>query len=114
MRLIDADLEIEKINSEIERMEEKIKVWKERESLNDAGMYDVGMEIASLRKNITNCKMEIAMLSSYSTAFDVDKVVEELKTKKTRTAALQKASEYFEGETDAFEVAIKIVKDGES
>lgn len=48
------------------------------------------------------------------TAFDVDKVVEQLKTKKTRTAALQKASEYFEGETDAFEVAIKIVKDGES
>lgn len=78
MRLIDADLEIEKINSEIERMEEKIKVWKERESLNDAGMYDVGMEIASLRKNITNCKMEIAMLSSYSTAFDVDKVIEQL------------------------------------
>ena len=48
------------------------------------------------------------------TAFDLDKVVEQLKTKKTRTAALQKASEYFEGETDAFEVAIKIVKDGES
>lgn len=48
------------------------------------------------------------------TAFDVDKVVEQLKTKKARTAALQKASEYFEGETDAFEVAIKIVKDGES
>lgn len=48
------------------------------------------------------------------TAFDADKVVEQLKTKKTRTAALQKASEYFEGETDAFEVAIKIVKDGES
>ena len=46
------------------------------------------------------------------TVFDVDKVVEQLKTKKTRTAALQKASEYFEGETDAFEVAIKIVKGG--
>ena len=48
------------------------------------------------------------------TAYDPDKVVEQLKTKKARTAALQKASEYFEGETDAFEVAIKIVKDGES
>lgn len=78
MRLIDADSEIEKINSEIERIEEKIKVWKERESLNDAGMYDVGMKIASLRKNITNCKMEIAMLRSYSTAFDVDEVVQQL------------------------------------
>ncbi len=46
------------------------------------------------------------------TAFDVDEVVQQLETRKTRTAALQKASEYFEGETDAFEVAIKIVKDG--
>lgn len=56
----------------------------------------------------------ILSVEESKTAFDVDKVVEQLKTKKTRTAALQKASEYFEGETDAFEVAIKIVKDGES
>ena len=48
------------------------------------------------------------------TAFDVDKVVEQLETRKTRAAALQKEniSEYFEGETDAFEFAIKIVKGG--
>lgn len=56
----------------------------------------------------------ILSIEESKTAFDVDKVVEQLKTKKARTAALQKASEYFEGETDAFEVAIKIVKDGES
>lgn len=55
-----------------------------------------------------------AVIDEQPTAFDVDKVVEQLETRKTRTAALQKASEYFEGETDAFEVAIKIVKDGES
>lgn len=55
-----------------------------------------------------------AVIDEQPTVFDVDKIVEQLKTKKTRTAALQKASEYFEGETDAFEVAIKIVKDGES
>lgn len=54
------------------------------------------------------------IIDEQPTAFDVEKVVEQLKTKKARTAALQKASEYFEGETDAFEVAIKIVKDGES
>lgn len=48
------------------------------------------------------------------TAFDVDKVVEQLETRKTRATALQKEniSEYFEGETDAFEFAIKIVKGG--
>lgn len=56
----------------------------------------------------------ILSVEESKTAFDVDKVVEQLKTKKARTAALQKASEYFEGETDAFEVAIKIVKNGES
>ena len=56
----------------------------------------------------------ILSVEESKTAFDVDKVVEQLTTKKARTAALQKASEYFEGETDAFEVAIKIVKDGES
>lgn len=63
------------------------------------------------------CKLQYTLLGIVDvqpTAFDADKVVEQLKTKKTRTAALQKASEYFEGETDAFEVAIKIVKDGES
>lgn len=55
-----------------------------------------------------------AVIDKQPTAFDLDKVVEQLETRKTRAAALQKkyASEYFEGETDAFEFAIKIVKDG--
>lgn len=98
-----------KINSEIERMEEKIKVWKERESLNDAGMYDVGMEIASLRKNITNCKMEIAMLSSYSTAFDVDKVVEQLENRSALARPVGWSKAY---EIIMLKDAIEIVKGG--
>ena len=53
-----------------------------------------------------------AVIDEQPTVFDVDKVVEQLEARKTRAAALQKASEYFEGETDAFEVAIKIVKGG--
>lgn len=55
-----------------------------------------------------------AVIDEQPTAFDVDKVVEQLETRKTRAAALQKkyTSEYFEGETDAFEFAIKIVKGG--
>ena len=54
------------------------------------------------------------LIDNQPTAFEVDKVVEQLETRKTRAAALQKkyASEYFEGETDAFEFAIKIVKEG--
>jgi len=64
--------------------------------------------------SLGNSDMDFAIgaVIEQPTAFDLDKVVEQLKTKKTRTAALQKASEYFEGETDAFEVAIKIVKGG--
>lgn len=84
-RLIDADDLIE-----------YIKIW------------EIGNSISSDQKEFIDC------VNRQPTVFDVDKVVEQLKTKKTRTAALQKASEYFEGETDAFEVAIKIVKDGES
>lgn len=84
-RLIDAD-----------ELIKYIKIW------------EIGTSISSDQKEFIDC------VNNQLTAFDVDKVVEQLKTKKTRTAALQKASEYFEGETDAFEVAIKIVKDGES
>ena len=55
-----------------------------------------------------------AVIDEQPTVFDIDKVVEQLETRKTRAAALQKEniSEYFEGETDAFEFAIKIVKEG--
>lgn len=84
-RLIDAD-----------ELIKYIKIW------------EIGTSISSDQKEFIDC------VNEQPTAFDADKVVEQLKTKKTRTAALQKASEYFEGETDAFEVAIKIVKDGES
>ena len=84
-RLIDAD-----------ELIKYIKIW------------EIGTSISSDQKEFIDC------VNNQPTTFDVDKVVEQLKTKKTRTAALQKASEYFEGETDAFEVAIKIVKDGES
>lgn len=85
MRLIDADKLKEAINSSLNTG---------RETFSPEIIYEA--------------------VDEQPTAFDLDKVMEQLKTKKTRTAALQKASEYFEGETDAFEVAIKIVKDGES
>ena len=84
-RLIDADDLIE-----------YIKIW------------DIGNSISSDQKEFIDC------VNRQFTAFNVDKVVEQLEMKKTRAAALQKkyTSEYFEGETDAFEFAIKIVKGG--
>lgn len=66
------------------------------------------------KDSLITAESAFKMIDAQPTAYDVEAVVEQLKTKKARTAALQKASEYFEGETDAFEVAIKIVKDGES
>lgn len=84
-RLIDADDLIE-----------YIKIW------------DIGNSISSDQKEFIDC------VNRQFTAFDVDKIIEQLETRKTKAAALQKkyTSEYFEGETDAFEFAIKIVKEG--
>lgn len=84
MRLIDAD-----------ELIKYIKIW------------EIGMSISSDQKEFIDC------VNRQPTAFDVDKVVEQLETRRIRAAALQKkyTSEYFEGETDAFEFAIKIVKE---
>lgn len=85
MRLIDAD--------------ELIKYIK---------IQEIGTSISSDQKEFIDC------INKQATAFDADKVVQQLETRKTRTAALQEKniSEYFKGETDAFEFAIKIVKGG--
>lgn len=84
-RLIDAD-----------ELIKYIKIW------------EIGTSISSDQKEFIDC------VNNQPTAFDVDKFVEQLETRKTRAAALQEenTSEYFEGETDAFEFAIKIVKEG--
>lgn len=55
-----------------------------------------------------------AVIDEQPTVFDVDKFVEQLETEKTRATELKKKyiSEYFKGKADAFEFAIKIVKEG--
>lgn len=71
-------------------------------------IWEVGTSISSDQKEFIDC------VNNQPTVFDMDKVVEQLETRKTRTAELQKKyiSEYFEGETDAFGFAIEIVKEG--
>lgn len=66
------------------------------------------MSIDFDQKEFINC------INRQPTVFDVDEVAEQLETRNARAAALQKEniSEYFEGEADAFEFAIKIVKEG--
>lgn len=83
-RLIDAD-----------ELIKYIKIW------------EIGTSISSDQKEFIDC------INRQLTAFDADKIIEQLETRRIRAAALQKkyTSEYFEGETDAFEIAIKIVKE---
>jgi hypothetical protein len=85
MRLIDAD-----------ELIKYIKIW------------EIGTSISSDQKEFIDC------INKQPTAFDADKVVEQLETKKTRATALKGKyiSEYFKGKADAFEFAIKIVKEG--
>lgn len=71
-------------------------------------IWEIGNSISSDQKEFIDC------VNRQPIVFDVDKVVEQLETKKTRATELKKKyiSEYFKGEADAFEFAIKIVKGG--
>lgn len=93
MRLIDADL-----------LKESVAKWLKSYKPDETETIKLACVLESVVEEI----------DEQPTAFDVDKVVEQLETRKTRAAALQKEniSEYFEGETDAFEFATKIVKGG--
>lgn len=53
-------------------------------------------------------------IQNMPTAYDVDKVVEQLeqKMKRVRDKERENTSEYFEGEADGFEFAIETVKAG--
>lgn len=55
-----------------------------------------------------------AVIDEQPTAFDVDEVVQQLETKKTRATELKKKyiPEYFKGKADGLEFAIEIVKKG--
>lgn len=92
-RLIDADL-----------LKESVAKWLKSYKPDETETIKLACVLESVVEEI----------DEQPTAFDADKVVQQLETRKTRAAALQKEniSEYFEGETDAFEFAIKIVKGG--
>ena len=93
MRLIDADL-----------LKESVAKWLKSYKPDETETIKLACVLESVVEEI----------DEQPTAFDADKVVQQLETRKTRAAALQKEniSEYFEGETDAFEFATKIVKGG--
>lgn len=70
-------------------------------------------------KHVVHCAYSddleiLEKIDEQPTAFDVDKVVEQLETKKTRATESKRKyiSEYFKGKADGLEFAIKIVKEG--
>jgi hypothetical protein len=80
MRLIDADVEIMKLNQEIDKYTTKIKrleILKQEEPNNRYNDWD--SEISQEKRNIIYCKGEIKTLQNYATAYDVDNIVEQLK-----------------------------------
>lgn len=71
-------------------------------------IWEIGTSISSDQKEFIDC------VNRQPTVFDVDEVVQQLETKKTRATELKKKyiPEYFEGKADGLEFAIKIVEGG--
>lgn len=78
MRLIDADAEIKKIEEEIKRSYKAIDRWRSG-GIPGSSLYDIDAKVRQIKNNIADGKREIRMLKSYTTAYDPDKVIEELK-----------------------------------
>ena len=77
MRLIDVDAEIARIEEEIMKLTKAIVRWQARK-FEESTLYDIDAKIQELQNNRTDCRVEIRTLRNYKTAFDVEKVVEEL------------------------------------
>lgn len=106
MRLIDADAEIKKIEEEIQHAEEIKEQWKLRRIPGNS-LYDIDEKIRRLERNITDCKIEIRILKNYTTVYDPDKVIEELKDSTVEFELFGTRSDYVE-----INHAIEIIKRG--
>ena len=147
MRLIDADAEIARIEQEIQRIDKRIEQYEElieKEPLNTIleqeiqridkrikqyeeliekeplnTIHNFAVKLEQCYKNKAHCKAEIATLKSYATAYDVDKVVEQLEEKSNDIITHNWASEeddhfgiYSNGISEGYDRAIEIVKAG--
>lgn len=80
MRLIDADAEIKKIEEEIERSYKAIDRWRSR-GMPGSSLYDIDVKVRQIKNNIADCKREIRMLKSYTTAYNPEAIVKKLEDK---------------------------------
>lgn len=106
MRLIDADAEI-KENRRRDTTRRRNKRTMEIKRNTDNSLYDIDKKIRQLERNITDCKIEIRILKNYTTAYDPDKVIEELKDSTVEFELFGTCSDYVE-----INHAIEIIKRG--
>lgn len=80
MRLIDADAEIKKIEEEIKRSYKAIDRWRSGR-MPGSSLYDIDEKVRRIKRNIEDCRMEIKMLKSYTTAYNPEAIVKKLEGK---------------------------------
>lgn len=95
MRLIDADAEIKKIEEEIKRSYKAIDRWRSR-GMPGSSLYDIDAKVQQIKNNIADCKREIRMLKSYTTAYNPEKVAEEMRDHSVEFELFGTCSDYVE------------------
>lgn len=80
MRLIDADAEIKKIEEEIKRSYRAIDRWRSG-GIPGSSLYDIDEKVRRIKRNIEDCRMEIRMLKSYTTAYNPEAIAKKLEDK---------------------------------
>lgn len=121
--LIDVDAEIARIEEEIMKLTKAIVRWQARK-FEESTLYDIDAKIQELQNNRTNCRVEIRTLRNYKTAFDVEKVIEELEEElkladdekarciKENPMQFDSAKGYAHGIAVAIEIVKRGVRDG--
>lgn len=95
MRLIDADAEIKKIEEEIKRSYKAIDRWRSG-GMPGSSLYDIDEKVRRIKKNIEDCRIEIKMLKSYTTAYNPEKVAEEMRDHAVEFELFGTCSDYVE------------------
>lgn len=106
MRLIDADAEIKKIEEEIKRSYKAIDRWRSG-GMPGSSLYDIDEKVRRIKRNIEDCRIEIKMLKSCTTAYNPEKVAEEMRDHAVEFELFGTCSDYVE-----INHAIEVIKRG--
>lgn len=117
MRLIDADKELEKYNQRLLMLLNDLAELEQLKAKEpDNPYHDWDKEIASVNMQIDRAKAKIRAFEMAKTAYDVDKVVRQLKKEKERSyydgTSRRNGKSIAFGESIAYQKAINMVKAG--